>query len=835
MNVLSRRPVAGCLDRLWELHCAIIGDKQRFLRHEERLAAAYEDSFGALLSCLRLDPTWLAGAVRKAEPAEPVHELAYLLGNLPDQEVLWQDCKPFLFQKVSRNHERSLAANIFRHRDKDEAQWLIDRVDRTDDLLGPWALRALCRIDPDAAVRELPRLPVNAWGPTSRWCFAEIMRERPIEARVCVLRMLQDADAVQVVTVYQDDPGSMDVATLDALLDHLSTVLRLELAADAPGSGPFNLICIVLSKMSRLDHLERFERRQRSLLEARLTAWLLLRGPIPGQFARPDQEYAMQVLEKIGGAGYTRIVNLYLNSTNFYARMEALKDAVRRPDWQTVALLLYLAQKEEAHEAGPVEQGYATLALASIEEYASVIQSAVRWGASTLNRVTELLAELPIPDGALTPALNALKDDGPRALGAILALGGSRMSARRLEMIGRVHSVLRDAPRDSAVAHACVMTLRRLNDRSEEGINLVAPQVDVPAHRHDALMFLTQARTDAALDVLLVHLQKCYEQALGSHLGKAENPLLGSDLIQSYEHRLAIYLLNQSRTSSAVGALIRRTLEAEEPIKRKELMVTLLRDVDDVRSLEQIIDDTSAREVLHEAAFADEAVVVWFAGSKAAAISALARFDAGAAAEAARTAIENPRAHERYRYPGLLAEIDPLGSAPFLLERMRVDKDRRVRCAIGRAMVRVWKVPAAGLPGRLTDWLSSTDYTRRMAACESMGWLYPLVQPQDARLGARLEDVNERVSERAAEALSRLRDTEHTWEIAKVITAEADERRRWRLLDALIALGDPGEEYEEAPDWCSQVWQILGPAMRRYLQAELERGRQELARQAVRG
>ena len=55
------------------------------------------------------------------------------------------------------------------------------------------------------------------------------------------------------------------VADLDALLDHFSAVLGQELrkAPELPSSSPaFSVLCQLLSRMSRLEYLERFERRQ---------------------------------------------------------------------------------------------------------------------------------------------------------------------------------------------------------------------------------------------------------------------------------------------------------------------------------------------------------------------------------------------------------------------------------------------------------------------------------------------------------------------------------------------------------------------------------------------
>jgi hypothetical protein len=815
MKVLAGHPAPGCLDRLWEIHCAVVADGSRFLKQGEHRTVVYNDSFGALLACVKLEPSWLSAAVRKADTNQPVHDLAYLLGNLDGQEPLWLGCKPFLFEKVDPRRERSLASNIFRHRDAQETQWLIERVGREDDLLGPCALRALCRIDPDAAVRELPRLPIPLWGMTSRWCFAEILRQRPDEARVCVRRMLDRPGAAQVVTVYQDDPGAVDVTTLDVLLDRLSELLAQELRGtpELPSSSPaFSVLCQLLPRLNRLEHLACFERRQGSILESRLTYWLLRRGPIPGQFAHPDQEDVLRILVKVGGKGSTRVINRHLNSTNFYARIGALKDAPRRPDWETVAHLVYLSQKDEVHEtAGPVEQGHAALALAAVGEYDFATDAVIRWGLRTLVSAVQRLASMPSDEKALARALTALDEGGDHMPGAILAVGTARQSGRREELAERVRSLLSSAPKESDVAHACVIALWLLGDRSDEMVALVAPHLDVPAHRHYALEALLGADSDPANDALLAHLGRCFDTGL------------------------AIHLLNQNRTSRAVAPLVRGALEKGQPYERSKMTIMLLLGVRDSRALEEVIDDPSAREALHETAFASaERGVVWFVGSRAAAVRHLARFDAQTACEAARAALEETPGKDREQYPDLLAEIDPLGAAPYLLDRLRVETDRRVRWAIGRSFAGLTKWPAAGVQARLSSWFASGDPERRRAACEVAGWLSGVYTLSDPALHARLNDVDERVAAAAQEAMARLRDAEHVWELARAIVAELDEARRWRLLDALIALADPGDEHQPVPQWSRQVEPVLSPAMRNHLREGLKRRRKELVRESER-
>ncbi len=817
MRVLALKPAAGCLDRLWDIHCQMDSDRQPYLFPEERPPSVYSDSFAALLACVRQEPGWLEGAARRATPAEPVHDLAYLLGNLDGQEALWLACKADLLAKIPSRRERSLASNIYRHRDASEAAWLVERVDREDDMLGAWAIRALCRIDPDLAARELARLPPRLWGPSARWCFREVMRHRPAEARACLLAKLAEPGATDIVTVYQDDSGAVDVATVEALLDRLAQVLADELAQDPPPASPeFFVLCQLLAGMNRLEQLQAIEGRRGSPLEERLAGWLLKVGPITGQAACATRDCARRVLGKVGGAGYTRVINAHLASENFYARTIGYRIAARRPDGQTVDLLLQHARKEELHpEAGPAEQGFAAVALADIGESRAAVESVVRWGLATLESVPRRLAEMPLDDDALAPALEALAGEaGAVPAGAILAIGTGRRSERRGELAGRVRAILRAAPADSEAARACLIALRLLHDQAEEAVGLATPHLDVPAHARDAATILARVGTDAALDALLGLLRR----ALAPNGRDAAWAL--EQAVQGWGG-LIVFLLDQPRTAEAVSAMIGQAVEACWAPARPGFIGRVLVQVPDARPLEKAFGDAAAAEALHEAAYARPGGI-WFAGSRAAAIRCLARFDPVAAREAAAAALLDRDARDRERYPALLAEIDPAGAVPLLMELMRAEEDMRVKRAAGRAAARLAGVAAAGLAGRLAGWARDADASRRRAACWLMGWVPALYKPDAPGLRAALGDPDESVAAAADEALARLRDEEHAWTLADAIAKEADGPRRWRLLCCLISLADPGDDYGPPPRWAEQVCQVLPPALLHHLRAVSE-------------
>src|SRR5262249_33501725 len=147
----------------------------------------------------------------------------------------------------------------------------------------------------------------------------------------------------------------------------------------------------------------------------------------------------------------------------------------------------------------------------------------------------------------------------------------------------------------------------------------------------------------------------------------------------------------------------------------------LLAMLPDTRPVEEALGDEAVREALHEAAFAPRGPV-WFAGSRAAAIRCLARFDAGTAREAVATALQGRDGPDPERYPAALAEIDPLGAGPFLLEIMRSEPDRGVRLAIGRVMSGAAGA-GSGTVARLAWWTRDADASRRRAAFEMLGWV----------------------------------------------------------------------------------------------------------------
>ena len=801
MQILARKPIAGVLDRLWALHCSRHADPQQFLREHEYPTAAYEDTFSALRSCVVLNPTWLEEAIRWADPAqEPVQDLAYLIASFDDGGELWKRCKPMLYVKVSALHERSLTNNIGKYRDTEEVDWLLARVHRADDLVGPVALQALIRLDANLALQQIDRLSDWELYTTRDWCLAELLAQLPDNTRLHLLnRLHHHPDPWEFARVFQGHENAVDVPILETLLNRLAIVLAEELEQPPlPGRisralFPFRL----LLPMAKPELLDCFRRQRGAPLEHNLMAWLFERGPQQGDWREHEKYDGLRVLAKIGGPGLTTVVNQWLAADNRYGRMDAIQLASRRPDATTVEILRQISQGEELWDDFPVEQGYAAKALAAANDWESVIAYLVRWGLQTLTAVTDYRHEAGIlDDRAIIPALHALSSETLPCPGIVMALG----FGGRTDYSEWIRRTLDRALADSDVAHACVLALGWLLDTAPETVPLLARQLAVPSHRHAAVIALLKNDTDPALDTLLHHLRT------------------------EYHHGLAISLLNDHRTVAAVIPLVQQRLSEADDYTKLSMVADLLARIRDEELLDSLLSETAMRDFLRETSFADEGSVRVI-GEKIRAIRGLARFDPESASLAAQTALQNVDAHDRELYPYLLVEFERDRAVSLLLEQARHELATSVMWAIARSLA------AADYIEPLRALFASPDATRRRTACRLAGRL-----PSDAWLLAAvrdcLGDADSSVADSAHEALEMLHDGATANALLEALRTETDNTHRWVLLDALWAVGDPGDAQQPWPTWAQRAASYLSHSKDAYLAEQIKKRRQEVLESA---
>jgi hypothetical protein len=800
MRILSRRPAAAALDRLWALHLKMETEPDGFLRKNEHKVFLYEDSFGALRSCVKLDPVWVERAIVRAETSGDVgrvHDLAYLLGNIERASDLWRRCKSRLFRLVPPLHDRSLIANIYLHGDRDELAWVVERVPSDVNVAGPWALKALAKFDPDLAVEQLPRLPIHELGPTKHWYVPELIAKRPAATRAQLLSMMRTAeDPWDIAIVFQDDEDSLDENMLDVLLSDFEQRLGSDLSAPrAEGNSPVYRPLMMLSRINRLELLEHLQRSRGTPLEEKLTEWMLREGPQTNDWKRPVHDDALMLLQKLGGTGFTRVVNAYLKADTRWGRLPALDLAFKRPDEETIGLLRSISEQEELWGDYILEQTHALEALAYVGYWGDVVRGVMRWGLLLRLQLTRaFLSRAPLDEAVLRPAIAEVSVEDVPSPGSVFVLGLSRWCA----LSERVHSALAASSIDSDLALSCMITLGLCKDDSPTAISLIIAQLGVEQHRWQAKIALLRIGSGAAIDALL------------------------ADLRNQFDLALAIDLYQRTDSRERALEIINTRLDTVSPHQMEELLEGLLDLSDDLTA--PFLANVRVRDLLRERSFADEGSG-WRTGSKAAAIRGLALFDKERAILAALKALENPDAHDREHYPYLLVELEGERAVKLLLHHAMHEKTTSVLWAIGRAL------REAGYSDILAALLESDDPVQRLTGAR-LAERMPQPDKEVLMLEVLAEDPDDTVVTAATRALRFQRAARNGDELIAALK-KGDASRRWNLIDALLAIADPGDAHRAFPEWANEVFGSSPYLEREYVGEKLKDRRKELQDEAT--
>ena len=340
-------------------------------------------------------------------------------------------------------------------------------------------------------------------------------------------------------------------------------------------------------------------------MEDKLTEWFLGKGLNNSSGVR---EYGLKLLFKLGGEGYTKVINRGLNSPNPWIRQGSLPIAVRRPDEETIAALIWLTRLHEESQLAPSERSDATVALRSLGRWPEVIESVVRWGKRFDLEPERSLAGWQLDDTDMSPAIEALtslNDPSPGAIFA-LAIGG------RSDRLSTVRAILDQALPCSEIATACIVAIGLLKDESRNAIELLKYRLSIEKERHVARVALMRIGTETAMASLLSHISTDFDTGTAAHL------------------------LGQPCTETATTTLIQiRLINAGLP-ERLSLIQELAPIVDSI-TYGKLLDNPELQEFLREVAF--DSRVAHSVEAQEAAIRGLAQFDADAAFVAAYKAL----------------------------------------------------------------------------------------------------------------------------------------------------------------------------------------------------
>ena len=803
LKILATHPDSSELDRLWSIHRAIVTDASPYRSFEgEPAALAYRESFNALLACVRQNPGWLESRITAAKPSEePVHDLAYFVANLADQE-LWARSRTLLMEKVDAKHERSLTANMRVYRDRESIGWLEERITRTEGLTGLMAIVALAIIEPSRAVQGLERLSrQDLYMGRTNW-LPELMTidADGVGAKVRA-RIVGDNDDWLVLNAFQGHEDRLTANLVDALLDDASSLLEKHLNAGVQNDFPALIIRLsMLSAVWRPDLLERFSNRRGTELEERLVTWLLRLAPLtPANGDRHGRVEALDVLRKVSADGYRRVVSNFLGSDSEHLRRDGVGLAGIIPDEETISKLCCVATSDHVTAIDgrnfPVLQALAMTELATASAWRELIAAIVRWGGFAPPEVLlSRFGDEALDDEIIRPAADALQVEGDPGVGPVLALA----VAGRKDYLDEIRAIYDRIPADSQTAAGCTIALGLLQDESSHALRLLKTQLELGPFSGEAVSALFRIGSEPA------------HQALSGHLR------------DRFELRAAGFLLNKLSDPQEMAEVIAQRLMTVNRYELGELLTTLIGVVSDRRRIDQVFTNKDFRDRISELALSEEAGRVHFSGAKAGYIRALSRWDSGSAYLSARKAIRQQNAPGREVMAFLLAELDPSAACDDLFEQLLVEETTTVRRAIGRALEEVIN------NDQLRARLASPDATERREATFVAGhrnrsaWL-------TARLRELLADPDDEVIKEAIKALHK---QELGFQVNAIVDSLRDERdvaKRWLLVDAMCSLGDVGVEGGKVPEWASHAEAVLSKAERRRVGQRVSQRRQKSA------
>ena len=380
--------------------------------------------------------------------------------------------------------------------------------------MGP---QALAKLAPDLAVEQLPRVSIRELGLTKHWYVPELLAKRPEATRSQLLSMMRAAeDPWDIAFVFRDDEDSLDEDMLDVLLSDFQKRLTSDLSAPrTEESSPVYRPLMLLSRINRLELLAHLQRSRGTPLEEKLAEWMLREGPQTNEWNRPMHKDGIELLQKLGGTGFTRVINAHLKASTRWGRLSGLDHAFKRPDAETIDLLRSISQQEELWDDYPLEQTHALEALAYLGHWEDVVRGVMRWGLRLPLQLTEaFLSRVPLDQAALGQAIAEVSAEEAPSPGSIFALGLSRWCSTT----ERVYSTLASAPVDSDLALSCTITLGLCQDNSPVVVSHLIAQLGVEKQRWQAKIALRRIGSHQAIDALLADLRNQFDLHLAIDL-----------------------------------------------------------------------------------------------------------------------------------------------------------------------------------------------------------------------------------------------------------------------------------------------------------------------------
>jgi HEAT repeat protein len=768
----------------------------------------------AIRACVRLSPNWLADEIgllsnpagRVAMP-DDVDALIDLLRYTQDSGECWRRSKEAVRPWTATGEvdsdldcERGFADSIYHWRDRAEVDWLRARVGRNGCGLATRCLHALIRIAPVVALEILGDLPPDQVRYTGDWGLGLLLAQMP-DATCTRLNELLQTEPPPKCWAYTDLFAQMPQAFSNGILDYLFDEGFLKVRG-VEGEPALWRMVQWGKGLTDIEHLRRLWLFAETETETRL---VVLFHDIAAKNAHdPRLDELMNFLFRIGGTGFTDVVNSRIASSEHFIRLKGIEQAHLRPDEETIQLLEALAihpVKPDAPENEPLLDRYAGSAqeaLALIGAYGPLIRSVIiRASASNLKVIDTCRPDAPLSDDDMALALETLKAE-PTHPGAILALG----VGRRTDYVPHITSVLisEDVRADNPITNACHYALAVIPNLSLTAVQALAERL--PYARSDWLLWgaLKSNSSGAALQVLLEYLKNGLARFRGGPYSVADIDNVAD---------VARHLLSEPSTQREAVALCKARFEEDSELDRPARFIVSSLASDAIRNqwVRDALDCQQVRDYLLRASFDSRE------RDTVQAVSGLAAYAPADAYTAGLRWLRDGNENERMYAAHLLLEINRDRALLDLFDVIASETEiQRVREHTARWLAQQAEGEDEERSNILHDLLLeralSADPKQRSAAGLVLGYRKP-DDVVNATILTLMEDGDAAVFQAACAAWHKLESARKVDKLVEAFLCETDAGRRSVLMVAASDQAELGNTCCPAPDWLNRMAERL--------------------------
>jgi len=804
-RILAKNPTNKALDELWQ-RVLVLRDNadEGYDEPEGKRDNSYENFrvIRAIGKCVRDASEWLENKLRDAlTEDEELRELLSLLPKCARGREIWERVKEEVFAKLrSEEDSLSFAGNVYTWRDPKWTDWLKANLD--SKRLSAACFKALCRISPIDAISLIR-------GMAAEHLYVRALcatHAAEIKERISELIIESPSSRWELFTSIGNPKNNISSEALHVLIE--------DAHSDLQGSEQrFDRAkWQAIARTTSPELIDVFTHFRGKPLEADVVRYIKSCDP-PNLGYVPGDGFLETVLLRIGGTGYTEVINHWLAGPETYSKVHAIPSSVFNPDSTTVDLLEQIALRDD-WQTGFVRQNVhaAVNALATIEAWRSVVVAYVRWHKNMPRDVVGArFGEGSLSNEDMAPALRALEEN-PRNPGAIMALGFGKVESHRELILGALSSAGEDEDLRNAASWSLAMLPTLL-------------PTEVQALSHDllesgkgqwlTLSNLMLANTDDSARTLLSYVKPKLAQSDG-------RTTFDTQLLRV----IAFLLLNPS-TREETAALVKARISqrGKRDFLAEEIVQTLSPYIDLHKGYRDALDTERAEQILIERAFArDEALR--FVGARAAAIRGLGKLRSDDAYSVARRTLCSGDMQNKERQPWILLEIDKERAVPdlFVIAEEIEDEPTIAYIALAMAQRCEWK--------EIQNYLSSNVSRQRALACRVCGLMAPSHEITTVLMEMALDD-DVKVYEAAVGALNLQMMSATVGDLDYRLEAEtAPGWQHWVFLKAVIDAANPGLPNAPRQPALDGIRSTLRPMTLDWFDEQIDRKRKEALKTA---